>query len=203
MFALKNTASLASFSSNKNTLLKFNHNKIVQTSSSSSSSSSLTTTSRRRRTTFASVGNNNLQSKHLPGKLILQGENNLEITDAIRQYVEDKIIKACVNVDQRDAREIDVRCSSRGGADKQKTKGAHLCTTKVTVLTRNGQIEVSEEHEDLYASIDLTADALKRQMRKFSEKHAGNAKGSKDEVISMVAAGNDDDDAADDVPPAA
>merc|ERR1712216_841365 len=108
-----------------------------------------------------------VSSKHLPGKIILQGENNLEVTPAIRAYVEEKLAKAVANADPRDVREIDCRVASRGGAD-HATKGAHICTTKATVLTRAGQIEVAEEHEDLYAS-DKVADGLKRQLRKFRE----------------------------------
>ena len=115
-----------------------------------------------------------MSSKHLPGKIILQGENNLEVTPAIRAYVEEKLAKAVANADPRDVREIDCRVASRGGAD-HATKGAHVCTTKATVLTRAGQIEVVEEHEDLYASIDKVADGLKRQLRKFTEERGGNA----------------------------
>ena len=93
-----------------------------------------------------------MSSKHLPGKIILQGENNLEVTPAIRAYVEEKLAKAVANADPRDVREIDCRVASRGGAD-HATKGAHVCTTKATVLTRAGQIELVEEHEDLYLSL--------------------------------------------------
>lgn len=140
-----------------------------------------------------------VSSKHLPGKIILQGENNLEVTPAIRAYVEEKLAKAVANADPRDVREIDCRVASRGGAD-HATKGAHVCTTKATVLTRAGQIEVVEEHEDLYASIDKVADGLKRQLRKFTEKREGNARGKKEEIL--MAAGSQDDD-EDEVPPAA
>jgi putative sigma-54 modulation protein len=137
--------------------------------------------------------------KHLPGKIILQGENNLEVTPAIRAYVEEKLGKAVSNADPRDVREIDCRVASRGGAD-HATKGAHICTTKATVLTRAGQIEVAEEHEDLYASIDKVADGLKRQLRKYSEKREGNARGKKEEILMAAVMGEDDED---EIPPAA
>jgi ribosomal subunit interface protein len=145
------------------------------------------------------ASSSDVSSKHLPGKIILQGENNLEVTPAIRAYVEEKLAKAVANADPRDVREIDCRVASRGGAD-HATKGAHVCTTKATVLTRAGQIEVVEEHEDLYASIDKVADGLKRQLRKYSEKREGNARGKKEEILA--AAGSEDED-DDEVPPAA
>jgi len=147
----------------------------------------------------AAASSSDVSSKHLPGKIILQGENNLEVTPAIRAYVEEKLAKAVANADPRDVREIDCRVASRGGAD-HATKGAHVCTTKATVLTRAGQIEVVEEHEDLYASIDKVADGLKRQLRKYSEKREGNARGKKEEILA--AAGSEDED-DDEVPPAA
>ena len=151
------------------------------------------------KTRAATNANNDVTFKHLPGKIILQGENNLEVTPAIRAYVEEKLGKAVSNADPRDVREIDCRVASRGGAD-HATKGAHICTTKATVLTRAGQIEVSEEHEDLYASIDKVADGLKRQLRKYSEKREGNARGKKEEILMAAGMGEDDED---EIPPAA
>lgn len=145
------------------------------------------------------ASSSDVSSKHLPGKIILQGENNLEVTPAIRAYVEEKLAKAVANADPRDVREIDCRVASRGGAD-HATKGAHVCTTKATVLTRAGQIEVVEEHEDLYASIDKVADGLKRQLRKYSEKREGNARGKKEEILAAASSEDEDDD---EVPPAA
>jgi len=170
-------------------------------SNSLSSSSSTKKSLFKRATTVVpnASSESKVSSKHLPGKIILQGENNLEVTPAIRAYVEEKLAKAVANADPRDVREIDCRVASRGGAD-HATKGAHVCTTKATVLTRAGQIEVVEEHEDLYASIDKVADGLKRQLRKFTEKREGNARGKKEEIL--MAAGSQDDD-EDEVPPAA
>lgn len=174
----------------------------VKLRSNSLSSSSSTKKSLFKRATAVvpnASSESKVSSKHLPGKIILQGENNLEVTPAIRAYVEEKLAKAVANADPRDVREIDCRVASRGGAD-HATKGAHVCTTKATVLTRAGQIEVVEEHEDLYASIDKVADGLKRQLRKFTEKREGNARGKKEEIL--MAAGSQDDD-EDEVPPAA
>ena len=173
----------------------------LRSNSSLSSSSSTKKSLFKRATTVVTHASSEskVSSKHLPGKIILQGENNLEVTPAIRAYVEEKLAKAVANADPRDVREIDCRVASRGGAD-HATKGAHVCTTKATVLTRAGQIEVVEEHEDLYASIDKVADGLKRQLRKFTEKREGNARGKKEEIL--MAAGSQDDD-EDEVPPAA
>ena len=100
-------------------------------------------------------------------KVIVQGRH-LEITDSIREYAEEKINKAVAHFDQHDVREVDVRCSSRGGADK-KTPGGALQKTEVTVYTKNGIIRSEEEADDLYASIDAVSDKLERKLRKVKE----------------------------------
>ena len=60
--------------------------------------------------------------------VIVQGRG-LEITESIREYAEKKIEKAVSHFDQHDVREVDVRCSSRGG---EKQLGGSLQKTEVT-----------------------------------------------------------------------
>ena len=89
---------------------------------------------------------------------------NLEITDAIRQYVTDK-------------------------ADRlEKFEGANTELTVVCRVEREDQIaemqlshngefiKIEEKNDDLYAAIDLAFDRLERQMRKAKEKVAARNK---------------------------
>jgi len=130
-------------------------------------------------------------------KVIVQGRH-LEITDSIREYAEEKINKAVAHFDQHDVREVDVRCSSRGGADK-KTPGGALQKTEVTVYTKNGIIRSEEEADDLYASIDAVSDKLERKLRKVKEKkiskrpkHNKNApKAQTDAIVAEMAAADE------------
>ena len=130
-------------------------------------------------------------------KVIVQGRH-LEITDSIREYAEEKINKAVAHFDQHDVREVDVRCSSRGGADK-KTPGGALQKTEVTVYTKNGIIRSEEEADDLYASIDAVSDKLERKLRKVKEKkiskrpkHNKNApKAQTDAIVQEMQAADD------------
>ena len=138
-------------------------------------------------------------------KVIVQGRH-LEITDSIREYAEEKINKAVAHFDQHDVREVDVRCSSRGGADK-KTPGGALQKTEVTVYTRNGIIRSEEEADDLYASIDSVADKIERKMRKVKEKknaqRAGKSKTNpKDATVMAVEEAMAAEDADDEIPAA-
>lgn len=99
-------------------------------------------------------------------KVIVQGIH-LEITDSIKEYAETKINKAVSHFDMHDVREVDIRCSARGG---EKQLGGDVQKTEVTVYTKNGTIRAEEEAEDLYAAIDLVSDKLERKMRKVKEK---------------------------------
>lgn len=129
-------------------------------------------------------------------KVIVQGRG-LEITEAIREYAEKKIEKAVSHFDQHDVREVDVRCSARGG---EKQLGGQLQKTEVTVYTKNGIIRSEEEGENLYASIDTVSDKLERKLRKLKEKKnnkrpAHNKKSPKETTAAIAEAAALADDA--------
>ncbi len=96
-------------------------------------------------------------------KLVIQGKN-IEITDAINEYVHQKIEKA-VSHFQNITTEVDVHLSV--------AKNPRISANQVAEVTlyANGTVIRSEERqEDLYASIDLVADKIARQLRKYKEK---------------------------------
>lgn len=96
-------------------------------------------------------------------KLVIQGKN-IEITDAIREYVNQKIEKA-VNHFQNMTTEVDVHLSVARNP-RINTKQ----TAEVTIYANKTVIRAQESSEDLYASIDLVADKIQRQLRKYKEK---------------------------------
>ena len=106
----------------------------------------------------------------------MQGRADLEITDSIRDYADKKIEKAVAHFDMADIREVDVRCSARGG---EKQLGGQIQKTEVTVYTKHGTIRCEEEGEDLYASIDAVSDKIDRKLRKLKEKKQSKHKGGK------------------------
>ena len=139
------------------------------------------------------VGRNNASRRSLVvvaagkgTKVIVQGIH-LEITDSIREYAESKINKAVSHFDLHDVREVDIRCSARGG---EKQLGGDVQKTEVTVYTKNGTIRAEEEADDLYASIDSVADKLERKMRKVKEKknaqRAGKSKTNPKDATAMA-----------------
>lgn len=97
-------------------------------------------------------------------KLLIQG-NNIEVTESIHDYVEEKLDKAVKHF-QNLATKIDVHLSvARNARISNKHKA------EVTVYANGTVIRAQENSESLYASIDLVSDKISRQLRKYKEKN--------------------------------
>ncbi|MGD1856968.1 MAG: ribosome hibernation-promoting factor, HPF/YfiA family [Leptolyngbyaceae cyanobacterium] len=96
-------------------------------------------------------------------RLVIQGKN-IEITEAIRQHVSQKIEKS-VSHFQRMINKVDV-CLSVAGGTKMPTRQY----AEVTVYVNRAVVRAEESSDSLYASIDLVADKISRQLRKYKEK---------------------------------
>jgi len=106
---------------------------------------------------------NDTSAGELNMKLVIHGKN-IEITDAIREYVHQKIEKA-VNHFQNLTNEVDVHLSVARNP-RISTKQA----AEVTIYANGSVIRAEESSENLYASIDLVADKIARQLRKYKER---------------------------------
>jgi putative sigma-54 modulation protein len=104
-----------------------------------------------------------LRSEVIEMKLVIQGKN-IEVTEAIREYVEQKIDKA-VNHFQTLTTEVDVHLSVA-----RNPRIASSQSAEVTVYANGSVIRAEEKSENLYASIDLVADKIARKLRKFKER---------------------------------
>ena len=97
-------------------------------------------------------------------KLVIHGRN-LEVTPAIREYTEEKLKRATSHFDGM-VKEADVHLSvARNPRVPQQT-------AEVTVFANGTVIRAQERSENLYASIDLVANKLCRQLRRFKERHS-------------------------------
>jgi putative sigma-54 modulation protein len=97
-------------------------------------------------------------------KLVLQSKN-IEITDAIRDYVNQKIEKAVSHFEQITTG-IDVNLSV---AKNPRIAAAQVA--EVTIYVNGAIIRAEEASEHLYASIDLVADKISRKLRKYKERN--------------------------------
>ena len=93
---------------------------------------------------------------HVTGK-------NIEITDAIKAYVKEKVGKVAEYYDQITA--IDVVLSV---IKNPAASGKHIA--EVSCKMNTGVIRCEESAESMYESIDLLADKLDRQVKKFKNK---------------------------------
>lgn len=92
-------------------------------------------------------------------KFNIRGEN-IEVTGAIRDYVEKKISKLERYFDEPIASEVHVNLSVYN--DEQRIE--------VTVPMKDLLLRGEVQHLDLYAAIDLVVDKLERQIRKYKTK---------------------------------
>jgi putative sigma-54 modulation protein len=97
-------------------------------------------------------------------KLVLQSRN-IEITDAIRDYVNQKIEKA-VSHFANITTEVDVSLSV---AKNHRIAAPQVA--EVTLYVNGAVIRAEEASDRLYASIDLVADKISRQLRKYKERN--------------------------------
>ena len=96
-------------------------------------------------------------------KLLIHGRN-LELSPALREYTQSKLEKAIHHFDEI-VKEADVHLSvARNPRVPQQI-------AEVTVFANGTVIRAQERSENLYASIDLVASKLSRQLRKYKERH--------------------------------
>lgn len=89
----------------------------------------------------------------------IRGEK-VEITSAIRSYIEDKIGKLDKYFENSSDLDANVVIKVRGKEQK----------IEITIPAMHYTLRSEESHDDLYAAIDLTVDKLERQIRKNKTK---------------------------------
>lgn len=101
--------------------------------------------------------------------LIKVNGKNIEITQAIKDYTREKIGKVVNHFDQ--IREVQITLNVT-----KNPSVAENHTAEVTCFLNGLRIHVKEEAESMYASIDLIADKLSRQLKKHKDKALGKSK---------------------------
>ena len=97
-------------------------------------------------------------------KLLIHGRN-LELTPALREYTKSKLEKAIHHFGDL-VKEADVHLSVA------KNPRVPQQTAEVTVFANGTVIRAQERSQNLYASIDLVANKLCRQLKRYKERHS-------------------------------
>ncbi len=96
---------------------------------------------------------------------------NIEITEAIKAYVKEKIGKVATRYDQIQGIDVVLSVIKNPAAENK-----HIA--EVSCKMNTGVIRCEEAAESMYASIDLLADKLARQITKFKDKNISASKES-------------------------
>ena len=117
--------------------------------------------------------------------------NNIEVTDAIRDYAIKKLSKLERYFEEKPTSDVNVRLSVFNNDQR----------IEVTIPMSDLLLRAEEHHEDLYAAIDLVVDKLERQIRKYKTKinrkfrQEGSPKYMFAEMEKEAVQTEDDDDA--------
>ena len=101
-------------------------------------------------------------------KIIVSGKQ-LKITDAIKNYTEEKISKISKYTDA--ITEVDVVLT----VEQKKSEG-EIHKADGLVYASGTKIKVEARNTDLYAAIDELSERLERQVRKYKEKQKDHNK---------------------------
>ena len=95
----------------------------------------------------------------------------MPVTDALREYAEEKIGNSMKVMD------IDPLVAEIVLFVEKNPANPRPAVCEVTLRTKGHIIRVEEHEEDMYAAIDLSADKVTRQLRKFKTKVVDNRQG--------------------------
>lgn len=93
-------------------------------------------------------------------KVEVVGKNGLEITNAMKEYAENKISK--IEKYYRSQKEMRATVVCKVYSDHHKVE--------VTIPSKHFTLRTETSADDIYAAIDLSVDKLERQIRKFRTK---------------------------------
>lgn len=113
-------------------------------------------------------------------ELVITG-HHVEVTDALRDYAEKKLGKVTRNVDGVNKTQVELSVNKNPSvADNQ--------IVEVTLFAKGTVIRAEESSESMYASIDLVADKIERQIRRYRQKLNGHDRHHRQKTSTSIAA---------------
>ncbi len=99
---------------------------------------------------------------------------NITVTDALHSYAEEKLVKLGKNLNSASRMELELFCEKNPRIEDNQVAEA-------TIFTKGPVLRAKGASGDMYASIDLVADKLDRQVKKYRGKlvsHNAHVRGS-------------------------
>ena len=93
--------------------------------------------------------------------------HHVDITPAIRSYVENKFVRLERHFDNMTRIQVIL------SVEKERQKA------EASIMVNKGNIYADSQHEDMYAAIDSLLDKLDRQIKKHKEKLTDHRRGDK------------------------
>jgi putative sigma-54 modulation protein len=103
-------------------------------------------------------------------KINISGKE-IKLTDALKQYVEEKLHKLDKYLTGVEPVNIDVELHS-----SQKSKGQPRETVEVTLKMPEAIIRATETNEDMYGAIDIIQEKIERKIRDYKERFLSERK---------------------------
>ncbi|GAB4277707.1 MAG: ribosome-associated translation inhibitor RaiA [Candidatus Rifleibacteriota bacterium] len=110
-------------------------------------------------------------------QFVIKGKN-LQLTQALKDYAEKKLASIKKYFDH--IIEVDVTLSVKDSKDISKSK---VCEVTVWAKSIGTPIHAKKASEDLYASIDMVAEKIERQVKKFKEKKTSRRRGKGEDLL--------------------
>lgn len=92
---------------------------------------------------------------------------DFDLTESIRSYSEEKMRKACSQLEGFQGVRMHVTYEQIGHSNHGDTQGV----TVVLFVPNSEPLKAEEATDDLYATIDLASKDIERQVKKYREKH--------------------------------
>lgn len=93
---------------------------------------------------------------------------DFELTAAIREYAEEKLRKACTQLEAFQGVHMHVTYETVGHANHGENRGLHV----VCFVPKGEPLKAEEVDESLYAAIDAASKDIERQVNRYREKHS-------------------------------
>jgi putative sigma-54 modulation protein len=103
-------------------------------------------------------------------QLIVQGKN-IQVTDRLREYVEDKVER----LDRYLATITDARMEL---ASEQTRRHGDRQIAQLTIHSKGMMLRAEERSGDIFTSVDMVLDKMKRQIDRYKSKRRGKLRGA-------------------------